>query len=256
VSVALSVSVGLVHLQFALQGFVTGEERGMAGHSRNEFLREISLTQNLGSRDKSRNDRSHAETTVPKHNFTKPPASIAIASAAASDERDGSRDTHYDSENGTLLRRLCEVGDFVRRLRVQARFGELSRAPLRLLRLQLRGEHADCDWLARASDVWDAELPPGIVERNVSTQALLDAITVRELLFRTLPGLQSAEIKVYRKTDCDEQQLVIAGIVARKERAPKTVRSLAMRAKLLGLRFWLDEGILRNLHPEPWAVNS
>ena len=177
-------------------------------------------------------------------------------SASTRGESDRSRDNDDGSETGMLMRRICEVGDFVRRLRLQARFVELSRAPLQLLRVQLRGEHADCDWLARAPDLWDAELPPGVVERNVSMQALQDAITVRELLFRTLPGLQSAEIKVYRKTAGDEPQLIIAGIVTRKERPPKAVRSLAMRAKLLGLRFWLDEGILENLQPEAWAVNS
>jgi hypothetical protein len=81
---------------------------------------------------------------------------------------------------------------------------------------------------ARAPDLWDAELPPGVVERNVSMQALQDAITVRELLFRALPGLQSAEIKVYRETAGDEPRLIIAGIVTREERPPKAVRSLAM----------------------------
>jgi hypothetical protein len=155
-----------------------------------------------------------------------------------------------------MMRHISEVGEFVRRLRVQARFGELSRAPLRLLRVQLCGEHADCDWMARCADPWDADLPPSVGERNVSMQALQDAITVRDLLFRTLPDLESAGIRVYRKTASDTTELIITGVVTRKERAPKAVRSLAMRAKLLGLRFWLDDGILENLQPEAWAVGS
>lgn len=176
------------------------------------------------------------------------------ASSACSLDCDSEQDDA--PEKGTLMQRICEVGDFIRRIRVQARFGELSRAPLRLLRVQLCGEHADCDWLARDPDSWDADLPAIVAERNVSMQALQDAITVRELLFHTLPGLQSAEMKVYRKAEGDEPQLIITGIVARKVRPPKTVRSLTMRAKLLGLHFLLEEGILENLQSETWAVSS
>ena len=47
------------------------------------------------------------------------------------------------------MKDLWEVGEFVRKIRARMRFGELSRAPLRLLRLELRGDTAQCDWLAR-----------------------------------------------------------------------------------------------------------
>jgi len=40
------------------------------------------------------------------------------------------------------MKQLWEAADFVRNLRRRLRFGELSRAPLKLLRLELRGNQA------------------------------------------------------------------------------------------------------------------
>jgi len=155
-----------------------------------------------------------------------------------------------------MMKHLCEIGNFVRRLRVQARFGELSRAPLQLLRLQMCGDAAECDWIARPADPWDAALPQSVGDRNASAQALKDAITVRDLLFSVLPDLNAAALRVYRQSAGGDMELIIAGSVSRGERAPAVVRSLAMRAKLFGLQFWLDEGVLETLQPEEYAVNS
>ena len=149
-----------------------------------------------------------------------------------------------------MMRRLSDFGNFIRNFRVRARFGELSRAPLCLLRLQLCGDAAECDWLARPPDVWDAGLAPSVGERNASQQALRDAIAVRDLLFSSLPDLNTAVFRVYRRSPGDEPELIIAGAVSREERAPVTVRSLAMRAKLLGFRFWMDDGILETLQAD------
>jgi hypothetical protein len=155
-----------------------------------------------------------------------------------------------------MVARLCEVGSFVRRLRAQLRFGDLSRAPLQLLRLEVQVSSAECEWVARPADQWDSELQPAVAERHASTQALKDAIQVRELLFLALPNLDSAVVRVYRQPAGERRQLIVEGTVTRGQRVPTSVRSIAMRAKLFGLRFWLTEGVLENLASENRAVNS
>ena len=53
-------------------------------------------------------------------------------------------------EKPGLAKQLNGIGEFLRGLRVQMRFGELTRAPLRMLRFQLVEDFVECDWLARA----------------------------------------------------------------------------------------------------------
>jgi hypothetical protein len=160
-----------------------------------------------------------------------------------------------DAEKGRMMRHLCELGDFVRRMRTHTRFGDLSRARLKLLRFELHGDEAECNFVARRADPWDAGLPAGVAERNVSAQALRDAISIRALLFQMLPDISKAVLRVYRLTG-ESLELVITGVVRREEQAPATVRSLAMRAKLCGLQFWLDDGILESLHPEECLISA
>ena len=159
-------------------------------------------------------------------------------------------------KRGNLVKLLSEFSQFVRRLRTQSQFDDLSRAPLRLIRMELSDEHVECEWLARPPDAWDLNLPSGIAERSASTQALRDAIAVRQLLFRLLPGLRSAGLRVYRRAVLDRHELIISGIVTPEEQAPKIVRSLAMRAKLFGFRFWMDDGVLEDLERQEYAVSS
>jgi hypothetical protein len=143
---------------------------------------------------------------------------------------------------------LWEVADFVRTLRRQMRFGEFSRAPLRLLRVELRENIAECDWMARAVDPWDADLSPSVRDRNLTEQALRDAMNVRDLLFSVFPDVATANIRVYREGELPS--LIIAGMVKREEPPPKGTRSLAMRVKLCGLQFRLDDGRLEPLPRE------
>ena len=142
------------------------------------------------------------------------------------------------------MKQLWEAADFVRNLRRRLRFGELSRAPLKLLRLELRGEEAECEWMARPADPWDSDLPPGVGERHASLQALEDCLAVRRLLFSAMPSISKAVFRVYRGAQTDRVELIVTGTVTREDQAAANVCSLAMRAQLCGLRFWLSDGVL------------
>ena len=180
-----------------------------------------------------------------------PRHSVRLADANASTTSHGGRVDAVG--HGNMVKRLSEIGDFVRKLRIQARFGELSREPLRLLRFELLDGRAECDWIARPADQWDSGLMPRTSERHVSEQALHDAIAVRDLLFRALPDLRSALVRAYRPSPEGNPELVITGGVSRDQYPPVTVRSLTMRAKLFGLQFSLDDGVLENLQPEDFS---
>jgi len=137
---------------------------------------------------------------------------------------------------------------------MRARFGDLSRAPLTLLRVEVCGDTAECSWIARPSDPWDANLPSVVGKRNASLQAINDAMKVRDLLFSVLPSLYKAVVRVYRRSEGESLELIITGTVIKQERPPATVRSPAMRAKLFGYRFWLDNGVLEALESEESAA--
>lgn len=143
-----------------------------------------------------------------------------------------------------MIKQLCDIRDVVVRLRLQLRYGRLSRAPLRLLRLEWRGDQVDCDWIARRHDDFDKDLPRRVAEANESLQALEDAIIVRELLFTTFGDVSSARFRVYRESGDRGRELIIAGTVTRSDRFLYRVHSLAMRATLCGFEFFLNEGRL------------
>jgi hypothetical protein len=145
-----------------------------------------------------------------------------------------------------LAKRLCGAGHFLRDLRIQMRFGELTRAPLRLLRFQISEDLVECDWVAREPDPWDADLSRRVGQRHASMQAIQDAIDVRNLLFDIVPGADTALLRAYRSGPGFDE-LIIAGTSERSDRVARSVRSLAMRAQLLGFRFSLDDGILNEL---------
>lgn len=145
---------------------------------------------------------------------------------------------------------LWEAVDFLRAMRRRMRFGELSRAPLRLLRFELRSDAVECDWVARPSDVWDANLQRAVRDRNEATQALADAIALRELLFAALPDIGTAVLRVFRQPAREPPELIVLGTVGREPPYVLRVESIVMRAKLYGFCFCLEEGFLRPLAAE------
>jgi hypothetical protein len=153
------------------------------------------------------------------------------------------------------MRLLWGIADFGRAVHRQMRFGELSRSPLSLLRVEWRGDVAECDWLARPADEWDRDVPRHVSDGNVSEQALRDAIAMRELLFCALPGVDAASLRAFRQSAGGARDLIIAGTVTRGEEVPRSVTSTAMRAKLLGFQFWLEDGVLESLQSEECAMS-
>jgi hypothetical protein len=177
--------------------------------------------------------------------------------AAALARFGGSVETENGSEPvpGNLMAAFLDIGGFVRSLRIQARCGQLSRAPLRLLRVELRGEIAECDWMARPADAWDEQLPRHLREQNEAEQALVDALAIRDLIFCALPSVSIATVRVFRESAENGPGMIIRGIVSREQAVPRSVQSLAMRAKLCGLQFVLEDGVLMSSENEVCALN-
>jgi hypothetical protein len=145
---------------------------------------------------------------------------------------------------GRLAQHIFKASQFMRGVRVEMRFGELSRAPLRLIRFEILAETAECDWLARPSDAWDEGLSRNIQQRHISLQALRDAIDMRALMFDLMPQLETAHFRVYRETPDVERAMIITGTTHRNDQSSRDVHSLVMRAKVLGFRFNLEGDIL------------
>jgi hypothetical protein len=137
---------------------------------------------------------------------------------------------------------VLPIARFVKQARSILRAGELSREPVKLLRLEWTPEKVECDWLMRPADPWDACIPASKARENQTSQALKDALTLRNMIFRSFPAVDMAELRMFRH-DADEQlELMMTGTIARNDQFYERVSSMAMRAKLCGFQFTLAEG--------------
>ncbi len=153
-----------------------------------------------------------------------------------------------------LVERLFEASQLLRGLRVQMRFGELSRAPLRVVRLRMLDKVVECDWLARSPDRWDADLSRNVQQKHTLLQSLRDAIDVRALAFDLMPQLETARLRAYRESQDHERELIIEGCAQRNDHAARNIHSLVMRAKILGFRFDIEGNTLQNIAPSGSTV--
>src|ERR1700733_9560290 len=110
---------------------------------------------------------------------------------------DSEGENWWSKSTSRLAKRITDVSLFMRAVRIQMRFGDLTRAPLQMLRFQIKGHVVECDWLARSPDPWDGALPPDVGRRHASLQALRDAVNVQSLLFCTLPDVDAAYLRIY-----------------------------------------------------------
>jgi hypothetical protein len=166
-----------------------------------------------------------------------------LFAAAPGDDGPALEKRDFGNEGGNdLLDRLHGVGQFLSSFQRRLRFGRASRLPLQLLRLELQGDTLECDWSARPSDTWDADLPRHVSARNAAFQALEDALAVRQLVFSTFPDIRRAVLRAYRGS-IHPAGLIIEGKVLPGE-TPAKVLSPTMRAKLNGFRFCIENGVL------------
>jgi hypothetical protein len=147
------------------------------------------------------------------------------------------------------MKNLLDAADFLRRARRRLRYGDFSREPLELLRLEWKGNSIECDWLMRPADPWDVDLPPRVVEENQTFQALRDALTLRNIVFDSLPEVDGAELRMFRMDADSLPELVLSGSVVRTNEVFERVASIAMRARLCGFRFTQGDGSLRRMAP-------
>ena len=144
-----------------------------------------------------------------------------------------------------VMNPIHDAASLVRGARRKLSTGELSREPLRLLRLEWVPECVECDWLMRAADPWDDDLPPRVARENQTLQALRDALDLRRMIFRSFPSVMNAELRMYRDTGEDELELMMTGSVSRTNEVLERVASVVMRARLCGFHFTLASGVLQ-----------
>jgi len=149
----------------------------------------------------------------------------------------------------SLMKNLLDAADFLRRERRKMRYGQFSREPLELLRLEWKANALECDWLMRPADQWDVDLPARVVEENQTVQALRDALTLRNIVFESFPRVDNAELRVFRIGADSLPELVMSGSVVRTNEVFERVASIAMRARLCGFRFTQGDGSLQRLTP-------
>jgi hypothetical protein len=154
------------------------------------------------------------------------------------------------------MRQVYELADFVRATLRRMRFGQFSRAPIQILRLQLRGDFAECDWMTRPPDVWDSKLPASALNESTSQQALADAMALRHLLLGELRHIRSAALRAFRPSERETPEMIIAGTILRDEPYLLRITSPVMRAKLCGFRFELENGCLKPLRPDDCSLTG
>jgi hypothetical protein len=149
------------------------------------------------------------------------------------------------------MNELLQAADFLRRTRRKLKQGEHSREPLHLLRIEWKKDSVECDWLMRAPDPWDVDLPEHVARQNQTHQALKDALSLRDAIFDSFPGTTNADLRMYRRDAEQKLELVMTGSVSRSNEVLQRVASVVMRARLCGFNFTLGSSGLESLRSIP-----
>jgi len=148
------------------------------------------------------------------------------------------------------MKRSADDQETFQAIRKHLRHGEYSRKPLQLRHCEVMLDAAECEWFMRPPDPWDIHLPPRVRQEHTTNQALLDALKMRELIFRAFPRVQSAELRMYREWEVEEPALMMTGSVQRETEVSPRIVSLVMQARLFGFRFSLEGGVLEKMPDE------
>ena len=154
-----------------------------------------------------------------------------------------------DARGDRRMNPILDTIEFFHAMRNQMRFGKFSRLPIRVHRFEIADDSAECDWFMRPPDPWDSYLPQRRQEEHLTEQALLDALKIRELIFRGFGHVQSAGLRMYREQEGADPELMLVGDVERETHGLREVASLVMRAKLYGFRLSLAGGALERIAP-------
>lgn len=149
------------------------------------------------------------------------------------------------------MKDLLDAAEFLKKVRRKLRFGAFSRESLLLLRFEWKGDSVECDWLMRAADQWDKDLPVHLARENQTLQSLRDAMSLREVIFKSFPAVMNAELRMFRADSAHRLEMVMTGSVSRSNETFERVASVAMRARLFGFRFTMEQGELGRLTSAP-----
>lgn len=157
------------------------------------------------------------------------------------------RKARRPEEEDRLFTQLARASRFLHDVRFQLRYGELSRASLKMLRFQIVAEIVECDWMARMPDPWDVDLPRAIQQRHSLLQTLKDALSIRTLLFDAFPDMEIANVRVFRESVDYKPEMIMTGCLHRGDHSARGEHSIVMRTKILGYRFRLEGDTLRKI---------
>jgi hypothetical protein len=142
------------------------------------------------------------------------------------------------------MKLILDTIEFFRAVRSQMRFDEFSRLSLQLHRFEVAGDLAECEWFMQPPDRWDVHLPAQLQQEHITEQALWDALKILELIFRGLPQVRRAGLRMYREAEESDPEPMMIDDVERETCGLGRVASQVMRAQLYGFRFSLTAGAL------------
>jgi hypothetical protein len=94
-----------------------------------------------------------------------------------------------------------------------------------------------------------------MAKENQTLQALQDALTLRDVVFKSFPAVMTAELRMFRADALHRLELAMTGNVSRSNEKFERVASVAMRARLCGFNFTLEQGEIGPISSAPLSCS-